>query len=135
MHESLLSLVQWILASKIITDKHLRDLALRLDRIRKAVLNNDEKSYFSEDRGFHLCIALKTRNVFIINTISYLIQTIAQPLWQTMKQGLLDMDIKNARIKEHEKIYEAIVSKYEKAILEMFLTHLENSRKRLFVEL
>jgi DNA-binding FadR family transcriptional regulator len=76
-------------------------------------------------------IAQKTRNVFIINTINYLIQAMTQPLCSVMKQGLLDRNISNARIKEHEDIYKAMFSRDDAAIMQTFQTFLDNCKKTI----
>ncbi len=124
-----------ITASIMASKGDLEDLKKRLERIQEAIIENDETSYFVEDRGFHLSIAQKTGNVFVISTISSLIQAMAQPLWRSMKKGLLETNAKSYRFIEHKNIYDAIASKDQSAIVNAFRIHLQNSKNRFVAEI
>ena len=95
---------------------------------------NDIETYRQQDHAFHLRIAQLAHNPLILNTISSLLNAMSQPLWQTMKKALVDTQLQDDRIKEHEAIFQAIADRDEPAILNAVRSHLENSKARFLLE-
>jgi len=122
------------LASRVGAKKDIRTLAACFARMQKALLSGDVASYRLEDHAFHLRIAQMTRNPLVINTISSLLNAMNQPLWQTMKKALADTCLRDARIHEHELIFQGIADRDEQASRSAMQTHLENSKARFLPE-
>ena len=123
-----------VFASRACTKKDILNLSTCFNRIQKALLANDIETYRLEDHKFHLRIAQITRNPLIVNTISALLNAMNQPLWQTMKKALEDTSLRDERIREHKKIFQAIADRNEPAILAAVRSHLEHSKARFFTE-
>lgn len=123
-----------VISSRVCTKNDIKNLSTRFERIQKALLANDIATYRSENQVFHLSIAQNTRNPLITNTISSLLNAMNQPLWQTMKKALVDTTLRDARLKEHEDIFQAIADRDEPAILKAVQTHLDNSKARFLVD-
>ncbi len=118
------------LSSRVSSEADFRILKKRLKQIQEALTAGELTAYLAADLAFHLCIAHNTQNLAVINTMVSLIQAMKQPLWRTMKQGLTDDKTMAERLKEHQNIYHAIVSREETDILESVQRHLENSKQR-----
>jgi len=123
-----------VLASRASTQKDIIVLSACLKRIQKALSASDIETYRHQDYAFHLRIAQITRNPLIVNTVSSLLNATNQPLWQTMKKVLPDAKLRDERIKEHERIFQAIADRDEAAIRDALQTHLENSKARFLLE-
>ncbi len=123
-----------LICSRVCNDKDIQSLDSNIERIRYALKSGDIKNYRNEDLIFHLSIAQITRNTLIINTISSLLTAMKSPLWQAMKDAIIDDQLLENRIKEHEAIFQAIKMHDELAITHSVRTHLENSKDRFFVE-
>jgi len=123
-----------VLAGRASTKKDILNLSACFKRIQKALQANDIETYRQEDHAFHLRIAQITRNPLVVNTISSLLNATNQPLWQTMKKALADAKLRDARIREHAAIFQAISDRDEAAIHSAVRTHLENSKARFLPE-
>ena len=109
-------------------------MSSRVDRISQALADDDIKTYRMEDQLFHLSIAQVTRNTLIINTISSLLNAMKNPLWQAMKNAIIDVELRESRTNEHRDIFQAIAARDESVIITTVQAHLENSKLRFFVE-
>lgn len=123
-----------VLAGRVCTKKDILNLSSCFQRLQKALLANDVETYRLEDHAFHLRIAQITRNPLVVNTISALLNATHQPLWQTMKKALEDTRLRDARIREHQTIFQAIAHRDEAAIFSAVRAHLENSKVRFLPE-
>ncbi len=122
-----------VLSTQVCTDKDIKDLEVHFEQIRQALLEDNIKTYRSEDHLLHLSIAQNTRNIHIVNTVSSLVNAMDQPLFQSMKDSLPDTDLRDARIKEHEKIIFAIKYRDEEQVFEALKTHLKKSKERFLI--
>ncbi|MBT8363025.1 MAG: FadR family transcriptional regulator [Desulfobacterales bacterium] len=123
-----------LFCSRTCSENDIKSLSSRVDRISQALADDDIKTYRIEDQLFHLSIAQMTRNILIINTISSLLNAMKNPLWQAMKNAIIDAELRESRTREHKDIFQAIALRDELVIITAVQTHLENSKLRFFVE-
>ena len=102
--------------------------------LKQAVQDKDALRYRKADSAFHKTILRITRNDVLIAALLPVLDSVRQPLWRMMKEGVYDEAMLRQGLEEHKLIYEAIRSGDDYFIFRAIRTHLTRSKARLMSE-